>query len=183
MNRISLNRFLLLTIGVVLSAIIGSYAFFQRGDPQRIAEPLPGAKQLPVFTLPRLDDPNQSFNLQAMQGKVWILNAWASWCVSCRTEHPVLLAFSKQALVPVIGLDYLDARADARKWLDEAGNPYQTVVFDADGKVGTAYGILGLPATLVIDQRGMVRLKHSGPLTPEIIQEKFLPLIKELTAR
>jgi cytochrome c biogenesis protein CcmG/thiol:disulfide interchange protein DsbE len=115
-----------------------------------------------------------------MKGKVWLFNVWASWCTSCRAEHPVLVEFSKRAAVPIVGLDYMDAREDGNRWLGKFGNPYQLSVFDADGKVGTDYGVYGVPETFVIDKQGVIRLKLTGPVTPEVIRTTLLPLIEEL---
>jgi cytochrome c biogenesis protein CcmG/thiol:disulfide interchange protein DsbE len=105
---------------------------------------------------------------------------WASWCTSCRAEHPVLVEFAKQAAVPIVGLNYMDVREDGSRWLDKFGNPYALSVFDADGKVGTDYGVYGVPETFVIDRQGKIRLKLTGPVTPEIIKNTLLPLIREL---
>jgi cytochrome c biogenesis protein CcmG/thiol:disulfide interchange protein DsbE len=150
-----------------------------RLKPQEIPSPFIG-KPAPAFTLPQLEQEQRSFSPQDMLGKVWLFNVWASWCASCRAEHPVLLDFAKQAVVPVVGLDYMDGREEGRKSLAQHGNPYHLSVFDADGKVGTDYGVYGVPETFVIDKRGMIRLRHAGALTPEVIRDKLLPLIQEL---
>ena len=115
-----------------------------------------------------------------MAGQVWLLNVWASWCVACRVEHPVLMDLASQGVVPILGLNYKDAREDGTRWLLQFGNPYQTSAFDADGRVGIDYGVYGVPETFVIDKLGVIRFKYIGPVTPEVIAEKFLPLIKEL---
>jgi cytochrome c biogenesis protein CcmG/thiol:disulfide interchange protein DsbE len=117
-----------------------------------------------------------------MLGKVWLLNVWASWCVSCREEHPVLVEFSKQGVVPIIGLNYKDVRQDGNDWLATLGNPYQVSAFDNTGRVGIDFGVYGVPETFVIDKQGVIRDKQTGPVTPEIIQNKLLPLIKKLNA-
>jgi cytochrome c biogenesis protein CcmG/thiol:disulfide interchange protein DsbE len=115
-----------------------------------------------------------------MLGKVWLLNVWASWCVSCREEHPVLLDFAKQNVVPIMGLNYKDGRKDGIDTLTQMGDPYQLSAFDADGRVGIDYGVYGVPETFVIDKQGVIREKIIGVITPEIITHKLLPLIKEL---
>jgi len=156
-------------------------------DPHEVPSPLVG-KPAPMFSLPRLDaDPqapagaqNASFGPQDMAGKVWLLNVWASWCVSCRQEHPVLVEFAKSNIAPLIGLDYKDQRADAKGWLAQFGNPYTLSVVDADGRVGIDYGVYGVPETYVIDKAGTIRFKQIGPVTNEVLQAKILPLIKEL---
>jgi len=134
----------------------------------------------PAFTLPRLDDPQQRFSQRDMLGKVWMLNVWASWCVSCREEHPVLVGLSKRNIVPIYGLNYKDERKDALAWLGQLGNPYTVSIMDADGRIGIDYGVYGVPETYVIDKQGVIRYKQIGPVTPEILDAKILPLVKKL---
>ena len=149
-------------------------------DPHELPSPLVG-KPAPVFSLPRLEPgPAAQFSSRQMQGQVWLLNVWASWCVSCRQEHPVLMDFAKTAVVPLIGLDYKDARADARGWLAEHGDPYVLSAVDLDGRVGIDYGVYGVPETYVIDKAGRIRFKQIGPLSAEAMASKILPLIREL---
>ena len=149
-------------------------------DPHELPSPLVG-KPAPVFSLPRLEPgPAARFSPRQMQGQVWLLNVWASWCVSCRQEHPVLMDFAKTAVVPLIGLDYKDARADARGWLAEHGDPYVLSAVDLDGRVGIDYGVYGVPETYVIDKAGRIRFKQIGPLSAEAMASKILPLIREL---
>ena len=151
-----------------------------RRDPQEIPSPFIG-KAAPTFMLTQLESPQKSFSPRDMQGQVWLLNVWASWCTSCREEHPELLAFAKQAGVPIVGLNYKDSRNDGQRWLSRFGNPYQVSAFDSDGRVGIDYGVYGVPETFVIDKHGVVRLKHTGPITPEVIRGKLLPLLKALS--
>ena len=92
-----------------------------------------------------------------MRGKVWMLNVWASWCVACRDEHPLLVEFAKKRAVPIFGLNYKDKRADATRWLARFGNPYDASLFDDDGRVGIDYGVYGVPETFVIDRHGVIR--------------------------
>jgi len=150
-----------------------------RLKPQEIPSPLIG-KHVPAFSLPQVEDAGRSFNSRDMEGKVWVLNVWASWCAPCRAEHPALLEFSRLAAAPVVGLNYNDVRGDSQKWLKEFGNPYQVSAFDGDGKTGIEFGVYGVPETFVIDKQGQIRLKLTGPLTSELIREKLLPIIREL---
>jgi len=150
-------------------------------DPREVPSPLVG-KLAPPFSLPQLDRPEAKISQQDMLGKVWLLNVWASWCVSCRDEHPVLLEFAKTGVVPVVGLNYKDQRAEGLRWLSQFGNPYRVSAFDSDGLVGIDYGVYGVPETFVIDKHGFVRYKQIGALTPEAIRKKILPLVKELEA-
>ena len=170
-------RFLLplvLFLALVLFLGIG----LQR-DPREVPSPFIG-KPAPNFTLTQLHEPQKTFSPKDMEGKVWLLNVWASWCVACRQEHPILLDFSRLGLVPIMGLDYKDGRKEGEGLLDQMGNPYQLSAFDADGRVGIDYGVYGVPETFVIDKHGVIRYKQIGPVTPEVISEKLLSLIKEL---
>jgi len=180
-----MKRFLIpLALFMVLAVFL---ALGLNRNPSEVPSPLVG-KPAPMFTLPRLDadpqapagTPNASFSPKDMAGKVWLLNVWASWCVSCRVEHPVLVDFAKLNIAPLIGLDYKDQRADAKGWLAKFGDPYTLSVVDADGRVGIDYGVYGVPETYVIDKAGLIRFKQIGPVTNEILQTKILPLIKEL---
>jgi len=150
-----------------------------RLNPREVPSPLID-KPAPAFTLPRLDDPQQRFSQRDMLGKVWMLNVWASWCVSCREEHPVLVGLSKRNIVPIYGLNYKDERKDALAWLGQLGNPYTVSIMDADGRIGIDYGVYGVPETYVIDKQGVIRYKQIGPVTPEILDAKILPLVKKL---
>ncbi|HEY0844119.1 MAG TPA: DsbE family thiol:disulfide interchange protein [Noviherbaspirillum sp.] len=172
-----MKRFLLplgIFIGLLIFLGIGL-----RLNPREIPSPFIG-KPAPAFNLTQLHEPNKTISPKDMEGQVWMLNVWASWCVSCRVEHPVLMDFAKLNVVPVIGLNYKDGRDDGIKWLREFGNPYAMSGWDNDGRVGIDYGVYGVPETFVIDKRGIIRMKHTGPLTPESLSQKILPLIKEL---
>jgi cytochrome c biogenesis protein CcmG, thiol:disulfide interchange protein DsbE len=147
-------------------------------NPREVPSPLIG-KAAPPFELPRLDQPAKSFTQKEMLGKVWVLNVWASWCPPCLVEHPVVSELAKS--VPVVGLNYKDAREDALPWLARNGDPYQLSVYDAAGRIAIDYGVYGVPETYVIDRKGVIRYKHVGPLTPEVAQNKLRPLLKELS--
>lgn len=148
-------------------------------DPHEVPSPLIG-KPSPNFKIGQLADPQKMFSPESMKGKVWMLNVWASWCVACREEHPLLIEFSKTKTLPIIGLDYKDQRADAMTMLSREGNPYTLSAFDGNGRVGIDYGVYGVPETYIIDKTGVIRYKNIGPITPEILKEKIAPLIAEL---
>ncbi len=150
-------------------------------DPRKIPSPLVG-KPLPAFTLPTLADPGKRLGPQDLRGRVYLLNVWASWCVACRQEHPVLNALARAQAVPLVGLNYKDRREDALKWLAELGNPYETSLADLDGRVGIELGVYGVPETFVIDKQGVIRYKHIGPISPEVWTDKLAPLLKALQA-
>ena len=117
-----------------------------------------------------------------MKGKVWVLNVWAPWCVSCRQEHGVLMALSRSQPVPIVGLNWKDKKREAEALLAQQGSPYAAVPDDLSGMVGIDYGVTGTPETYLIDQAGIVRMKHVGPISPDIWKEKFEPKLKELGA-
>jgi cytochrome c biogenesis protein CcmG/thiol:disulfide interchange protein DsbE len=133
--------------------------------------------------LPQLYDPAKTFSAQEMKGKVWLLNVWASWCVSCREEHPVLMALAGRKIVPIYGLDYKDEREAGQGWLRNGGDPYTLIASDRDGRIGIDYGVYGVPETYVIDKQGVIRYKQIGPVTQQSLREKILPLVAELQAK
>jgi cytochrome c biogenesis protein CcmG/thiol:disulfide interchange protein DsbE len=137
-------------------------------------------KPAPAFTLPTLRDPKVTFTEKNFLGKVSLFNTWASWCVTCRHEHPLLMQLAKQGYT-IYGLNYKDQLTDAQTLLAQTGNPYLINGFDQQGEVGMDWGITGTPETFIIDKQGIVRYKHTGPLTIEILQNKILPLIQTLT--
>ena len=149
-------------------------------NPRDVPSPLKD-KPAPAFKLPQLAAAGTSFSPADMKGRVWLFNVWASWCVSCRQEHPLLVAFAKEGKVPVVGLNYKDQETDAKGWLAQFGDPYVLSAVDADGRVGIDYGVYGVPETYVIDKAGMIRMKHTGPITPESLQKQILPLVAELS--
>jgi cytochrome c biogenesis protein CcmG/thiol:disulfide interchange protein DsbE len=149
--------------------------------PREIPSPLIN-KPAPDFSLPTLDAPELKMSTQDLRGKVWILNVWASWCVACRIEHPLLVEFAKTGAAPVYGLNYKDKREDAIRWLGKFGNPYSRSLSDTGGLVGIDFGVYGVPETFVIDKTGVIRMKHIGPLTPEVLRDDIVPLLRKLGA-
>jgi cytochrome c biogenesis protein CcmG/thiol:disulfide interchange protein DsbE len=168
----------LVPLGIFLVLV----AFLYRGlslDPKLVPSPLVG-KPMPAFTLTRLQDPNASISDTDIKGKVALLNIWATWCVSCRAEHETLLELAKTGKVDIYGLNYKDERAAAQQWLRQLGNPYVANAFDDTGRVGIDWGVYGAPETFVIDRQGIIRHKHVGPLTADVVNEEILPLVAEL---
>ncbi|MEQ1528579.1 MAG: DsbE family thiol:disulfide interchange protein, partial [Methylococcales bacterium] len=143
-------------------------------DPREVPSPLIG-KPAPAFSLPQLHDPAKNFAPEQMKGKVWLLNVWASWCASCRQEHVYLTEFARTGVVDVVGLDYKDEPADGQRWLEQLGNPYVLSVVDREGAAGLDWGVYGVPETFVIDKKGNIRHKQTGPVDPVILQTVILP--------
>jgi len=193
-----MNRFLWPLIGFVVLVVL--LAVGLKLDPSDVPSPLIG-KPAPAFSLARVDAPEQSFSPQDMQGKVWLLNVWSTWCVSCRQEHPVLVEMAKNKAIALVGLNYKEVRGDvdvdadkitpdaeralalqrSNAWLQQHGNPYSLSVLDLDGRVGIDYGVYGVPETYVIDKTGVIRYKQTGPITPDVFSGKILPLVAELS--
>ena len=193
-----MNRFLWPLIGFVLLVVLLAVGLSL--DPREVPSPLVG-KPAPMFTLEKLDAPGETFSPKDMLGKVWLLNVWATWCISCRQEHPVLLEIAKIPAVTLIGVNYKEVRGDGAldadkiapetektlalertsAWLRKHGNPYRLSVLDLDGRVGIDYGVYGVPETYLIDKAGVIRMKQTGPITPEVFASKILPLLTELS--
>ena len=193
-----MNRFLWPLIGFVV--LVALLAVGLNLNPRDVPSPLVG-KPAPMFTLARLNAPQESFSPKDMLGKVWLLNVWSTWCVSCRQEHPVLVEMAKNPAIALVGLNYKEVRGDgaidsdklsaadeqklainrANGWLRKHGDPYALSVLDLDGRVGIDYGVYGVPETYVIDKAGIIRMKHTGPISPAIFSGKILPLVAELS--
>lgn len=148
-------------------------------NPKEIPSPLID-RPVPDFALPLLHIPEKKLGRANLKGRVWLLNVWASWCVSCRAEHPLLNQLAKQKTVTIIGLNYKDEPENAKRWLKMLGNPYNASVMDQDGRIGIDFGVYGVPETFVIDKKGIIRHKHTGPLTKDDISGSLLPMIQEL---
>jgi cytochrome c biogenesis protein CcmG, thiol:disulfide interchange protein DsbE len=165
---------LLPLLGVAALVALLARGLLQRDAQAETPSPLLG-KPAPVLALERLDG-----EAQALQGQVWVLNVFASWCGPCRTELPVLGQLAGQAGVRIIGLDYRDTPELGLAFLKRHGNPYALTWRDPDGRASLAWGVTGVPETFVIDRRGIVRLRHTGPVTVEDLNKRLLPLIERL---
>lgn len=193
-----MNRFLWPLIGFAVLVVL--LAVGLNLNPRDVPSPLVG-KPAPMFSLAQIDAPEQVFSPKDMLGKVWLLNVWSTWCVSCRQEHPVLVEMAKSKTVTLIGLNYKEVRGDgeldadkmtpevekklalkrSNSWLNQHGNPYTLSVLDLDGRVGIDYGVYGVPETYIIDKTGIIRMKHTGPISPDAFSGTILPLVAELS--
>ena len=163
----------------LLAVVVGLLGTGLTVNPRDVPSPLID-RQVPMFRLPQLHDETRIVTPDEFIGRVWLLNVWASWCEPCRQEHSLLVNFSKTGAAPIFGLDYKDEREDGMEWLREAGNPYMFSMSDLSGRTSIDLGVFGVPETFVIDRKGIIRFKHVGPLTSEVLHTKILPLIKEL---
>jgi cytochrome c biogenesis protein CcmG/thiol:disulfide interchange protein DsbE len=166
-----------LAIFVVLGLLL---AYGLNLDPRKIPSPLIG-KSLPAFSLTTVADPARKVGRDDLLGRAYLLNVWASWCVACRQEHPLLNELARNKAVPIIGINYKDKREDALGWLGSLGNPYELSLADNDGRLGIDLGVYGVPETFVIDKQGVIRYKQIGPITPEVWEQKLAPLIREIS--
>jgi cytochrome c biogenesis protein CcmG/thiol:disulfide interchange protein DsbE len=148
-------------------------------DPREVPSPLID-KPAPAFSASTMAQPEQKISRDDLLGKVWLLNVWASWCAPCREEHPLLVDFARRGVVPVYGLNYKDQRSAGLAWLSRLGNPYAESLSDPDGRIGIDWGVYGVPETFVVDKQGVIRFKHVGPLTPQVLSDKIEPLVKRL---
>jgi len=148
-------------------------------NPRNIPSPLIG-KAVPVFDLPPVKGRQLGLSSTNLRGQVSIVNVFASWCLACREEHPLLMQLGASGVVPIHGLNYKDKPDDASKWLDDLGDPYNRTGADISGRVGIEWGVYGVPETFVIDRNGVIAYKHIGPVTPEALNETLLPLIRKL---
>ena len=148
-------------------------------NPREVPSPLID-KPAPAFKASLLAQPDKSLSRDELLGKAWILNVWASWCAPCREEHPLWVDYAKRSPVPIYGLNYKDTPKAGQAWLAQLGNPYAESLTDPDGRIGIDYGVYGVPETFVIDRQGVVRYKHIGPMTPEVLRDKIDPLVKKL---
>ncbi|MFV1922872.1 MAG: DsbE family thiol:disulfide interchange protein [Methylotenera sp.] len=164
-----------LVLFFVLVGFLGKGLFL---DPREVPSPLIG-KPAPAFEAPILGNPEKMFSTADMKGKVWLLNTWASWCAACRDEHPLLVEMKEHG-IPLYGLAYKDTAKEASEVLATMGDPYLVTAMDDDGRIGIDYGVYGVPETYVIDKAGIIRYKQIGPITPDALRNKILPLLKEL---
>lgn len=171
-----MKRFLPLAIFLGLLFFLG---IGLRLNPRDVPSPFIG-KAAPSFQIAQLHYPDRTISSKEMQGKVWLLNVWASWCAACRVEHPVLMELARSNVVPIVGLNYKDERTDGINWLQRHGDPYVVSAFDGEGRIGIDFGVYGIPETFVVDKAGIIRLKHTGPVTQEFIKKTLLPLLSEL---
>jgi len=163
------------------AAFVALVALFAMGlNPNRDIHALPSpliGKPAPEFTLTDVLDESRVVTNSTLKGQVYVLNVWASWCLPCRQEHEALLAISRDKVVPIIGLDYMDNRDKAKLLLQQLGNPYTAVPYDKDGRTAIDWGVYGAPETYLVNAKGQIVFKFISPITPEIWEKEFLPRI------
>lgn len=169
-----LKLFLPLLVFVALSVL------FWRGlqlDPEYMPSALID-RPVPEFSLPSLHN-GELVNEDALVNGVTLVNVWATWCPACHVEHPYLNQLSERG-IRIVGLNYKDDDAAARRWLHEKGDPYSFSIADSDGMLGLDFGVTGAPETYVVDARGIIRFRYQGPLSERVWQQHFEPLLAQL---
>lgn len=177
-----LSRLLPLVAFVLLVVLFGFRLWWSTtNDPREVKSPLVG-KPAPAFSLPVFGDDQRRFGSAELAGKPYLINVFASWCVACREEHPLLMAERDRLGVALVGLNYKDEPVDASRWLAQYGDPYSTVIVDYDGRVAIDFGVYGAPETFLVDAGGTIRYKRIGPITPAVLAGELLPAIAALEA-
>lgn len=170
-----MSRILPLTLFLGLIALL-IYGLFNAEDKSNLPSPLIG-KPVPDFALPKLYAPDELVSPNELNGTPYLVNFWASWCVTCRAEHPVLEALAETGRIRIVGVNYRDEAVDAKNWLSQRGNPYDLVLTDFSGRVSIDFGVYASPETFLVDSSGQIIFKHLGALTPEIIEREIFPRI------
>jgi cytochrome c biogenesis protein CcmG, thiol:disulfide interchange protein DsbE len=166
-------------VPIGLFAVLVGFLYYGLGrDKQTLPSPFIG-KPAPVFELPRLDDPSKTFSNRELAGKAYVLNIWGTWCPGCRVEHGALMEIARRGEVPLIGVDWNDDRERAVSWLQQLGNPYAVNAFDGEGRVAIDWGAYGAPETFLVGADGKVLKKLAGPMTMEIWEQEFVPLLQQ----
>ncbi len=180
-----MSKFWLAIPLVLFIALAGFLMLGLWRDPHEIPSPLIN-KPAPALQLPELREPSKTFSSQDMRGKVWLVNFWGTWCIACREEHPLLLEYAKENVVPIVGIDYKysndssDERAAAVQFLAEVGDPYSLTVHDSDGRTSIDFGVYGAPESFLIDKNGVIRFKQIGPITRDVWDKKIVPMARRL---
>ncbi len=175
-----MDRRVLFVLPVVL--LVGMAVLFAVGlrhDPSIVPSVLID-KPAPDFDLPPLLDGKPGLVTLDLNSQVVLVNVFASWCIPCRVEHPLFMRLAEEGEVPIYGINYKNAPDEAKRWLAELGDPYARIGADRDGRAGIEWGVYGVPETCVVDGTGTIRFKQVGPLTPQVLENTVLPLVREL---
>ncbi|HEY9131202.1 MAG TPA: DsbE family thiol:disulfide interchange protein [Dyella sp.] len=165
---------------VLLAGLLGFGIWWNTQHDQReVPSPLIN-KPAPAFVLPKLDEPSRTVSRDSMLGKPYLINVFGSWCIACGEEHPVLMSEGKNIGVPLVGYNYKDAPENAKAWLAQHGNPYDLIIADEEGRTAIDFGVYGAPESFLVDAKGVIRYKHIGPLTSDVIAKELKPAIAAL---
>lgn len=177
-----MNRYLRYSIPLLLFVVIAlflAWGLRKDYDPRHIPSPLIG-KSVPAFSLPSLEQADTMISDKDLLGNIYLLNVWATWCISCRAEHPTLVELSRTGKVEIVGLNWKDERDKAGVWLRQLGNPYSVNIFDKQGRTAIDLGVYGAPETFLVDRKGVIRFKYAGPITKELFNNTIMPIVEQL---
>jgi cytochrome c biogenesis protein CcmG/thiol:disulfide interchange protein DsbE len=178
--RFPLRRVLPLVAVALFALIVALFAIGLTMDPRKLPSALLD-KPAPAFDLPPLDEKTPGLKTADLKGQVTLVNFFASWCMPCRVEHPLLMRLAREGKIAVYGIAWKDGKKNAGDFLAELGNPYRRIGHDPDNKTGIDFGVYGVPETYVIDREGRIRYKVVGPLYPDELNNRVLPLIEKLS--
>ena len=173
------SRLVLLLPLAVFGVLAAAFYWGLWNNDERLPSTLIG-KQVPEFALPPIEGRHDGLSSADLQGRVSLVNVWASWCVPCRTENPLLVELAEAGTVPIYGINYKDPPEQARAWLDELGDPYARIGADIDGRAGIEWGVYGVPETFLLDADGTILLRHAGPIDRRVLEDILLPRIRGL---
>jgi cytochrome c biogenesis protein CcmG, thiol:disulfide interchange protein DsbE len=175
-----LGRLLPLLVFVALAILLYAGVHMSRTrDPNMIPSPFID-RPAPAFSLPSLHEPERIVTRDDLLGAPYLLNVWGSWCPACQVEHPLIERVAREGLIRVVGFNYKDDGEDARRWLRHFGDPYEVILVDLDGRNAIEWGVYGAPETFLVDAEGIIRFKHVGPITTEVIDREIRPRLQEM---
>lgn len=175
-----IRRWLPLAVFAALTVLL-FIGVMRSGDDNREAIPSPLiGKPAPTFSLPDFRDPERMIGNADLLGQPYLLNVWASWCPACRLEHPIITDLARRGVVRVVGYNYKDEPADAARWLQQFGDPYDLIIVDRPGRRAIDWGIYGAPESFLVDAEGIVRYKHVGPVTYDVVDKELLPRLQAM---
>lgn len=177
-----MKKRLVLFIPLILVLVLGGLLY--KGlflNPKKLDSALEG-KPIPAFQLESLEDRNKVLTNDDLIGQVSLLNVWGTWCPSCKYEHPYLMRFARQNILPIYGINYRDQRNLALAELRREGDPYKLNIFDEDGRLGLDLGVYGAPESYLVDHNGIIRYRHAGPIDQGVWRDILYPMIQSLQA-
>lgn len=173
-----MSRLLPLALFVALGVLL-AVGLMRADRKSELPSPLIG-KPVPSFSLKDLHNPGRTISSADLLGEPWLANFWASWCVTCRVEHPVITDLAEQGVVRIVGMNFRDDPGDAVDWLRRFGDPYDLHLSDRDGRVSIDFGVYAAPETFLVDAEGRIVFKHLGAVTPEIVRDEILPRLQQM---
>jgi cytochrome c biogenesis protein CcmG/thiol:disulfide interchange protein DsbE len=165
---------------LILVVVAGFFFVGFNRDPKLIPSPMID-KPSPAFSVPGLRGNDGTVSNARFEGKVTLVNFFASWCIPCRIEHPLLMELARTGAVQIVGVNYKDKPEDALNWLRQLGDPYGVIGADRDGRAAIDWGVYGVPESYIVDKQGRIRFKQVGPITEDVWRKDMAPMIKELS--